>query len=152
MFKQIVESADQNGAYKFEGNKVFKKAYVAASTMTLGYPYVLQNYDHGVQAITPATLGIAHTVGIAIETNTVAGDYWFQVEGPCEAFTLGTTDITVDDFLEVCNNAPTTLQIDHATVRSTSSVAVAVDANATDTTPAVTSVWLIGDPVIIAAS
>jgi hypothetical protein len=150
-FKQIVPTTEQNGSRKVEGNKEFIRAYVAASTMTLGKPYVLQNYDHGVEAIVPATLGVAHTVGIAIETNTTAGDYWFQVKGPCEAFTLGTTDITVDDFLEVLN-AGVALVIDHATVRSVGSVAVAVDANATDTTPAVTSVWLIGDPVQVAAS
>lgn len=149
--KHIVPTSEKNGSRNIEGNKEYIFAYVAASTMTLGRPYVLQNYDHGVEAIVPATLGVAHTVGIALETNTTAGTYRFQVKGPCEALTLGTTDITVDDFLEVLN-AATSLTLDHATVRSTSSVAIAVDANAADTTAVVTSVWLIGDPVIIAAS
>jgi hypothetical protein len=150
MLKQIVESSDQNGAIKREGNKVFMKAYVAASTMTAGQPYVLQNYDHGVQAIAVATLGVAHTVGIALETNTTAGDYWFQIQGPCEALVDGTTDVAVNAFLEVVN-AGTALISDHGSVRSTNSVAVAVDARTTDSA-ALASVWLIGDPVIIAAS
>ncbi|MCK9629605.1 MAG: hypothetical protein M0R37_13570 [Bacteroidales bacterium] len=103
--------------------------------------------------VTSATVALAgyQTIGVVCQAASDAGEQVIvQTKGYCEAMVEGTTDVTVDDFMEVLATEAA-FKLDHATVRSVNSVAVAVD-GVTAAGPALASVYLIGERVIVAAS
>lgn len=147
-----LESTPTAGGIEIQvGAKRYISAYHAGATV--GVPYVI-NYGTSatagqeVIAIAPATLAVYQLIGIA--TSTTAGLTWYQIAGLAEAFVDGTTDVTPNDYIEVLNTA-TAFTLDHATIRSTNSVGAAVDGE-TSSTPAISTIMLTGDRVIVAAS
>jgi len=101
-------------------------------------------------AVTPATSAVYQKVGVCTKTSATAGYVEYQIKGDCTfALVEGTTDVAKGDFLEVLNGE-TSLKKD-ATTRSVNSVAIAQAAQTADSSVA-TSVYLIGERVIIAAS
>ena len=101
-------------------------------------------------AIAVGTLAVYRYIGVALQAITTAGWYWFQIKGECQALVEGTSDVAVGDYLEVLNTEDS-FKLDHATVRSVNSVAVALAAQK-DNSEVLTSVLLLGDRVISAAS
>jgi hypothetical protein len=99
----------------------------------------------------PVALAGYQTIGVVCQAATAAAEQIVvQTKGYAEASVEGTTDVTADDFLEVLATEAA-FKLDHATVRSVNSFAVAVDAIA-DAGPTVVSVYLIGERAIVAAS
>ncbi len=123
---------------------------VRGQVVVLGYNTGATSAPKNPFIITPATEADYQYIAVAPEAYSAAGWYWWQTKGECEALVDGdANDVTVGDFLEVLN-AATAFTLDHATARSSSSAAVAVDANAG--AAALKTVWLIGDPVVVAGS
>jgi hypothetical protein len=125
-----------------------------ASGFTHGVPYVLDYAGataHGPIAAAPATLAVYQMIGVPQgPTTTVAGWYPFQTKGICEAYIDGTSDVADGDWIEVINGG-TSFIVDSTTTRSTSSVGVALEAQAS-ATPALCQVCLTGERVIVAGS
>ena len=103
-----------------------------------------------VSGVAPATLTVYQEIAVnPTLQGATAGFQWCQTRGICNVLTDGTTDIAKDDFLEVLNTE-TALTKD-STARSVNSVGIACEAQ-TDATDTLTSVQLLGDRVIIAAT
>jgi hypothetical protein len=151
--KQIVPSADQYGATKTHGNKVFRKAYFA-SGFTQYLPYVI-DYDGSANqpvGIAPAALAVYQEIGVPQDaTTTTAGWYWVQVAGPCTAYVDGTASAAAGSFIELTANTRT-FMFDHGTARSTNSVGTIDATCATAATTNACEVFLIGQRVIVAAN
>ena len=99
----------------------------------------------------PVALTGYQTIGVVCQAATAASEQIVvQTKGYAEAMVEGTTDVTVDDFVEVLATEAA-FKLDHATARSVNSVAMAVD-GVTAAGPALASVYLIGERVIVAAS
>lgn len=93
-------------------------------------------------------------------TGTVLDGKWgyAQIRGCVQAQVLGTTDIAYGDQLQVVNATPTAFILKTAAVAGVgiiiggNTAAVALETWATDTTPALKWVCLLGDRVVIAAT
>lgn len=137
------------------GNKEYVCAYTAEVAVAAGTTLVL-SYDNGTTlynptVITPTTLAVYQLPVVAPSGIAGAGWKWFQYRGKCKALCNGgTTDLALGDYLEFINGGDG-LTVDHATIRSVNSIAVAEEAY-TSATPALKDVYLIGDRVIIAGS
>jgi hypothetical protein len=140
------------GARKRVGANEYICLNVPATTAA-GTPMVV-SYDGDesslVKAVAPATLAVYQEIAIVPRLiGAAAENVWCQTRGICEALCDGTTDIAKDAFLELVN-AETAL-ISDSTARSVNSVAIATEAY-TATPDALTTVMMLGDRVIIAAS
>lgn len=146
----IVDVDYKNGVRWTEGVNEFLTAK-SHDALTIGQPVVIDNTITGPATAAPAALAVYQYVAVVCETATAA-DEWVkvQIKGFCEANVDGdTSDVTADDYLEVIA-AGTAFVLDHATARSTNSVARAIDGNTG--AAAVSSIYLLGDRVIVAAS
>ncbi len=140
------------GARKRVGSNEYIFLNVPATTVA-GTPMIV-TYDGDeaslVKAVAPATLAVYQEVAVVPRLiGSAAENVWCQTRGICEVLCDGTTDIAKDDYLELIN-AETAL-IKDSTARSTNSVAIATEAY-TATPDALTTVMLLGDRVIVAAS
>jgi len=127
---------------------------LSPATIAQGAP-VLIGYDTGDEGNDPIVIGastsaIPKQVGVPLEAISVAGWYWFQTKGDCQALVNGALPVALGDFLELIT-ATARFVIDDATTRSVQSAAVAREAYAVSAT-ALKDVYLIGDPVQIAGS
>ncbi len=146
----LVDVDYKNGVRYTEGVNEFITAKSHAA-LTIGQPVVIDNTVAGPTTAAPAALAVYQYVGVVCETATAA-DEWVkvQIKGFCEANVDGdSSDVTPDDYVEVIA-AGTAFVLDHATVRSTNSVARAVDGNTG--AAAISTIYLLGDRVIVAAS
>lgn len=146
----LVDGDYANGSVWQEGVNEFMSCQSHAA-LAVGSVVVISHDDEGPRLATPAALAVYQRIGVVVVASTAA-DEWIKVQtrGFAEALVEATTDVTVDDYLEVLA-AETAFKLDHATARSTNSVAVAVDA-ATAAGPALSTVFLLGDSAIVAAS
>ncbi|MBN2840809.1 MAG: hypothetical protein JXP37_07650 [Coriobacteriia bacterium] len=146
----LVDGDYVEGACWSEGVNEFMSVQSHAA-LAVGSVIVISHDDEGPRTAAPAALAVYQRIGVVVVASTAA-DEWITVQtrGFAEALVEATTDITVDDYLEVLA-AETAFKLDHATARSTNSVACAVDA-ATDAGPALATVFLLGDRAIVAAS
>jgi hypothetical protein len=146
----IVDGDYANGSVWQEGVNEYMTVQSHA-VLPVGSVIVISHDDEGPRTAAPATLAVYQRIGVVVVASTAANE-WIKVQtrGFAEALVEGTTDVTVDDYLEVLTTE-TAFKLDHATARSTNSVAVAVDAVA-DAGPALATVFLLGDPAIVAAS
>lgn len=148
----VTDGTGAYGARKWSGVNEYVYAYVAAATPK-GAPKIL-SYDGDeeimVSTQAPATLAVYQEVVVvpALQGSDASGQ-WCQVRGITECLTDGTTDIAKDDFLELLDTE--TALVKDSDARSVNSVAIACEAQ-TDATDTLTTVQLLGDRVIIAAS
>lgn len=91
---------------------------------------------------------------VALEAVAIAAWGWFAIEGICNAYVVGTTDVAKDDYLK----GPTSFTGDLAfslikdgTAETINSVAIATIANTVDTTGTLIRVFLLGKPKVISA-
>lgn len=148
----LVDLGGVAGAHRVEGNREFVFAYCAAAETVGKVRVITFDGDEATNptAAAPATsTSVYQIVGVATKTTTAAGFLWYQIKGDAEALVEGTTDVAKDDFLEVLNTE-TSFKKD-ATSRSTNSVAIAQEAQASDAS-VLTNVYLLGERLFIAAS
>jgi hypothetical protein len=148
--------AQEAGTRMWLGAKQYICAYWDGATpaaIAAGSIWAL-SYDTGANArcpivIAPVMRTHRQTIVVAPKDLPVAaGWYWFQIRGECNTLCDGgTTDIGIGDYLQIASGAAV-LTVDHATVQSYRSVAVAKVAY-TSGTAALKSVYLIGDPVFV---
>lgn len=149
---ETIDGTGAQGARKRQGSREWVYIQVPATTAA-GSPLIV-TYDGDeevmVKGVVPATLAVYQEVAVNPTLAGSAAEFqWCQVRGLCEVLCDGTTDIAKDDYLELIN-AETALVKD-STARSANSVAIACEAY-TSTPDALTSVQLLGDRVIVAAS
>lgn len=148
----VAELGGVAGQRRFDGNREYIYMYFSAA-VTAGTPFVL-SYDGDEETnpkgVAPATNTTFQTLIVfPTKTATAAGWQWAQYKGDAEVLVDGTTDVAKDDFLEVINAG--TALIKDATSRGVGSVAIAQEAR-TDNSAGLVNVYLIGDPVQIAAA
>ena len=150
-----VDTLDGTGAYgarKWAGDNEFVYLYVAGSTPE-GAPKIISHdgdEEYMVKTAAPATLAVYQEVAVVPKLQGATGSgQWCQVRGICQVLTDGGTDIAKDDYLELLN-AETAL-VKEGAARTVNSVAIACEAQA-ESADTLTSVNLLGDRVIIAAS
>lgn len=149
---ETVDGTGMQGARKRIGVNEYVYMQVPATTAA-GTPLIVTHdgdEEVMVKGVAPATLAVYQEVAVvpALQGSS-AGFQWCQTKGICKVLCDGTTDIAKDAYLELLN-AETALVSD-STARSVNSVAIACEAY-TDTTDALTTVFLLGDRVIVAAS
>lgn len=150
MDTQLIDAADQYGATRRIGNKVFRKVYFAS-----GYTqYAIYQIAAGATGPTATAVATRSVVGMVCvpqgATTTTAGWYWAQIQGPATMLVEGTTDVASGNMLEVLN-AETSAKLDHASVESANTIAVAAAAQAANSAVAI-PVWLLGKEKAQAAS
>jgi hypothetical protein len=149
---ETIDGSGSQGARKRQGVNEYIYLQVPANTPA-GTPLIV-TYDGDeevmVKGVAPATLAVYQEVAVNPKLAGSAAEFqWCQTRGICEVLCDGTTDIAKDDYLELLNTE--TALVKDSTARSVNSVAIACEAY-TLTPDALTTVQLLGDRVIIAAS
>ncbi len=155
---KLYASKAQAGEICETGGKKYICAYFdAVSPASIAAGDVLAvDYDNADGSRSPrvspcAALAVYQYVCVAQSALTVAGWYWFQIKGDCQAKVEGTAAVAVGDYLDVkIAISALAFELDHAADRSTGSFAIAREAIAV-AGPTVVDVYLIGDRGIIIA-
>jgi hypothetical protein len=167
------DEAPFRGIPYLEGNQddVYIRFYNNSTVMTNGDVKTVST----LVDITDATEPILRPILVAVSTmatasvllavvddpsGTVAANTWgrAKIRGCVKANTLGTTNIAYGDQLQVVNATPTALVLKTAATAGVGIIiggntgAVALETWATDTTPALKWVYLLGERVIVAAT
>jgi len=145
----LVDTDYKNGAKWYEGVNEFQTVKSHAA-IAAGDVVVITHSSTGPLTVAAATSSVYQRIGVAVNAASGAGEWiTVQLRGFAEASVEGTTDVAAGDFLEVLTTE-NDFKKDGA-ARTVYSGAVAVDAQPS-ATPTVVTVYLIGDPVQIAAS
>lgn len=103
-----------------------------------------------IKGVVAATASVYQEIAVTPRLARAAAEFmWCQVRGITKMLVEGTTDVAKDDYLEVLNTETSAKK--DATTRSVNSIAIACEAQASNSA-VLTTVQLLGDPVIIAAS
>lgn len=151
--KETLDGTGAQGSRKVVGMNEYLFAYVPASAVK-GEVYVV-TYDGDEETnpklIAAATLAVYQEVAVVLkDQGASAGFNWVQTKGKVGMLVEGTSDVAKDNYLEVLNTEKSA-KLDHASVRSVNSIAIACEAQATNSA-VLTDVILLGGRVIVAAS
>lgn len=91
---------------------------------------------------------VYQNVVVALEVTADATWGWFAIQGYCQAFVEGTTDVAKDDFLTVNDATDADAFIGDTTTRTVNSFAIACEAQA-DNSAVLKRVYLFGDRAIL---
>lgn len=121
-------------------------AMVAGRVYRIAFDGDEETNPSAVACVTLAS--VYQNVVVALEDTAAASWGWFAIQGYCDAFVEGTTDVAKDDFL-TCNDATDDdAFIDDTTARTVNSFAIACAAQA-DNSAVLTRVYLFGDRAIL---
>jgi hypothetical protein len=151
--KETLDGTGAQGARKVVGMNEYLFAYVPASAVK-GEVYVV-TYDGDEETcpklIAAGTLAVYQEVAVVLaDQGASAGFAWVQTKGKVKMLVEGTSDVAKDNYLEVLNTEKSA-KLDHASVRSVNSVAIACEAQTTNS-DVLTDVILLGGRVIVAAT
>lgn len=146
----IYDVDNRNGNTWSEGVNEYQTVRSHAA-LTVGAVVAIVPSTTGPVTSAPVALTGYQTIGVVCQAATASGEYIkVQTKGYAEAAVEGTTDVAAGEFLEVLATEAA-FKKDHATTRSVNSVAMAVDAQASNSA-VVVSVYLFGERAIVASS
>jgi len=151
MWTDIRNREDVNQEFNVPPNGKGVSLYNGTGAAVAAGDVVMIDYEETatgeMQAITPATSTFCRRTAVAMEAIADGDIGYFQIEGECEAFVEGTTDVAAGDSLEVLSGENEWKK--DGSARAATSGAVAIDAQAENENVKVT-VFLIPEGHTIA--